>query len=124
MSAFDPEPPVAFLHTGHSAGIEKRRIGIINSPARRSPVLEAVLNGAQRSYVYLAPPSHPSTGRIGASLVVKKRFDGGRRDVAIAHYRRFDPSSVCFTTLSGTVSPCRSVKTVFRLNPRSSSTTT
>src|SRR2546429_7614905 len=36
----------------------------------------------------------------------------------------FDPSSVCFTTLSGTVSPRRSVKTVFRLNPRSSSTTT
>src|SRR5437773_5124540 len=73
----------------------------------------------------------PSTGRIGASLVVKNRFDGGRRgrtggrrDVAIAHYRCFDPSSVCFTTLSGTVSPCRSVKTVFRLNPRSSSTTT
>jgi len=29
-----------------------------------------------------------------------------------------------FTTLSGTVSPCRSVKTVFPLNPRSSSTTT
>src|SRR2546423_14184238 len=49
---------------------------------------------------------------------------GGRRDVAIAHYRCFDPSSVCFTTLSGTVSPRRSVKTVFRLNPRSSSTTT
>ena len=44
--------------------------------------------------------------------------------VAIAHYRCFDPSSVCFTTLSGTVSPCRSVKTVFRLNPISSSTTT
>ena len=38
----------------------------INSPARRSSVLEAVLNGAHRSYVYLAPPSHPSTGRIGA----------------------------------------------------------
>src|SRR5437899_6088314 len=46
---------------------------IIISPARRSPVLEAVLNGAHRSHVNLAPPSHPSTGRIGASLVVKKR---------------------------------------------------
>src|SRR5712692_4175657 len=33
---------------------------IINSPARRSPVLEAVLNGAHRSYVNLAPPMHPS----------------------------------------------------------------
>jgi len=44
---------------------------IINSPARRSPVLEAVLNGAHRSYANLAPHSHPSTGRIGASLVVK-----------------------------------------------------
>src|SRR5437870_11883601 len=42
--------------------------------ARRSPVLEAVLNGAHRSYVHLAPPSHPSTGRIGASLAVKYAF--------------------------------------------------
>src|SRR5437867_1583851 len=47
---------------------------IINSPARRSPVLEAVLNAAHRSYVNLAPASHPSTGRIGASLVVKKQL--------------------------------------------------
>ncbi len=47
---------------------------IINSPARRSPVLEAVLNGAHRSYVYLAPPSHPSTGRIGASLVAERQL--------------------------------------------------
>ena len=69
MTANDPEPPVAFLHTGHSAGIETTD-RIINSPARRSPVLEAVLSGAGRSYVNLAPPSHPSTGRIGASLVV------------------------------------------------------
>src|SRR5438552_15693802 len=44
---------------------------IINSPARRSPVLEAVLNGAHRSYVDFAPPAYPSAGAIGASLVVK-----------------------------------------------------
>jgi hypothetical protein len=46
----------------------------INSPARRSPVLEAVLNGAHRSYVNLAPPSHPSTGRIGGSLVAERQL--------------------------------------------------
>src|SRR6267378_7187804 len=63
MSAFDPELPFAFLDTGHS------RIGL-SILRRGSPVLEAVLNGAHRSYVNLAPPSHPSTGRIGASLVV------------------------------------------------------
>ena len=39
------------------------------------------------------------------------------------HLRRFDPSTECLMTRSGTVSPCRSVKTVFRINPRSSSTT-
>src|SRR2546422_6790918 len=39
------------------------------------------------------------------------------------YFRRFDPSSECFTTLSGTVSPCRTVNTAFRLNPRSTSTT-
>src|SRR6267378_1868141 len=63
MSAFDPELPFAFLDTGHS------RIGL-SILRRGSPVLEAVLNGAHRSYVNLAPPSHPSTGRIGASLAV------------------------------------------------------
>src|SRR6266853_3796656 len=44
---------------------------IINSPAR-SPVLEAVLNGAYRSYVNFAPPAYPSAGAIGASLVVSE----------------------------------------------------
>src|SRR2546422_10185472 len=43
---------------------------MINSPARRSPVLEAVLNGAHRSYVNFAPSAHPSAGAIRASLVV------------------------------------------------------
>src|SRR5436189_124681 len=40
-----------------------------------------------------------------------------------AHFRRFDPSNECLTTLSGTWSPCRTVNTAFRRNPRSSSTT-
>ncbi len=39
------------------------------------------------------------------------------------HLRRFDPSTECLTIRSGTVSPCGSVKTVFRVIPRSSSTT-
>ena len=39
------------------------------------------------------------------------------------HFRRFDPSNEWFTTLSGTLSPCRSVNTALRRNPRSSSTT-
>jgi len=40
------------------------------------------------------------------------------------HLRCFDPSNEWFTTLSGTLSPCRSVNTALRRNPRSSSTTT
>src|SRR6266853_4862302 len=50
-------------------GCSRDRDRIINSPAR-SPVLEAVLNGAHRSYVNFAPPAYPSAGAIGASLVV------------------------------------------------------
>ena len=60
----------------------------------------------------------------GADWMAQLCLSHPRRDGAIARYRCFDPGSACFTTLSGTVSPCRSVKTVFRLNPRSSSTTT
>src|SRR5256884_2067828 len=58
--------------------------------ARRSPVLEAVLNGAHRSYVHLAPRSHPSTGRIGASLVTPLMID---RMAAVGKSGRW--TSVC-----------------------------
>jgi len=53
-------------------------------------VLEAVLNGAHRSYVHLAPPSHPSTGRIGASLVTPLMID---RMAAVGKSGRW--TSVC-----------------------------
>ena len=50
--------------------------------------------------------------------------DNDNRTVTMErHLRRFDPASECVTTLSGTVSPCRSVNTVLRRHPRSSSTT-
>src|SRR2546430_858126 len=44
--------------------------------------------------------------------------------LVIDHFRRGNRNGECFTTPSGTVSPCRSVTTAVCFHPRSSSTTT
>ena len=60
---------------------------MINSPARRSSVLEAVLNGAHRSYVNFAPVFTPPAGRIGASLLVNYTPYSKRKLYAISRLK-------------------------------------
>src|SRR5947208_2296983 len=74
-----------------------------------------------------AAPGIPRAGTRAAATNCRRQGieDGNVRSVTNGrnHLRRFDPSNECFTTLSGTCSPCRSVNTVLRRNPRSTSTT-
>src|SRR3989449_1089404 len=88
--------------------------------------------GLDRGVVILTPAARMDEveghGGRGPDEVVEPLNESGEGGDAQdperrAHFRRFDPSNECLTTLSGTWSPCRTVNTAFRRNPRSSSTT-
>lgn len=78
----------------------------------------------------MAPRGAPEAGgqvtRAGQRYLCA-RSHGKRRPMLASdldpYLRCFEPSIECFTTLSGTDCPCRTVKTALRLNPRSISTT-
>jgi len=62
---------LAMLGVYEEIGESIRPRSLKGAPARRNPVLEAAWNHACLSYVNFAPPTHPTAGVIGASLVVK-----------------------------------------------------
>src|SRR5260370_21983704 len=85
-------------------------VALDHRPGRRAPTGVHVSEG-------IAAMAGLATARVrGTGWAGQDRL----RDAA--HFRRFDPTSECRTTLSGTPSPSRRVNTALRLHPRSSST--